>query len=89
MVQPQFNGSDYLPSRDKIRLETQLERIVHLMRDKRWRTLSEICTITGDPHASVSAQLRHLRKKAFGRHSVEKKHVEHGLFKYRLILASK
>ncbi len=57
------------------------------MRDGKWRTLDEIATFTGDPHASVSAQLRHLRKARFGGHKVEKRargdrHC--GLFEYRL-----
>jgi len=53
-----------------------------------WRTLSEIETITGDPQASISAQLRHLRKARFGSYRIEKQRrgdETSGLFEYRLL----
>ncbi len=84
-----FNGPDYDPEFDDERLTKQLDRIFNLMKDGTWRTLSEISEITGDPPASVSAQLRHLRKERFGSHTVLKRNRgdrEHGLFEYRLIL---
>ena len=84
-----FNGSDYDPKYDDIRLTGQIARVYHCMRDGRWRTLDELAVSTGDPHASVSAQLRHLRKARFGGHTVEKQprgDRSHGLFEYRLIL---
>ena len=84
-----FNGPDYDPEFDDERLTNQLDRIFNLMKDGNWRTLSEISQITGDPPASISAQLRHLRKERFGSHTVLKRDRgdrEHGLFEYRLIL---
>ena len=84
-----FNGPDYDPEFDDERLTKQLDRIFNLMKDGNWRTLSEISQITGDPPASISAQLRHLRKERFGSHTVMKRNRgdrEHGLFEYRLIL---
>ncbi|KKL56177.1 hypothetical protein LCGC14_2247980, partial [marine sediment metagenome] len=36
-------------------------------------TLCEIEDLTGDPPASISAQLRHLRKERFGAHTVERR----------------
>ena len=84
-----FNGPDYDPEFDDERLTKQLDRIFNLMKDGNWRTLSEISQITGDPPASISAQLRHLRKERFGSHTVLKRNRgdrEHGLFEYRLIL---
>lgn len=83
---PHFDGPTYDPARDKVRLTGQLERIFDLMKDGSWRTLSAIATRTGEPAPSISAQLRHLRKKRFGGHTVEKRHVGHGLFEYRLIV---
>ena len=83
-----FNGSDYQHDRDAPRLTGQLQRIVALMRDGQWRTLSEIAAATGAPEASVSAQLRHARKPRFGSHVVEKVHEGNGLFRYRLTLRS-
>ena len=48
------------------------------------RTLDEIAQLTGDPPASVSAQLRHLRKEKYGAHCVEKRRREGGLWEYSL-----
>lgn len=81
-----FNGPDYLAARDDERLSNQTKRVFDCMKDGQWRTLFEIAEIAEAPQASVSAQLRHLRKDRFGHHTVEKEHVANGLFKYRLIL---
>lgn len=83
-----FNGSDYVPEIDNERLSEQHLRIKDLMLDKKWRTLKEISKITSDPEASISAQLRHLRKKRFGSWVIEKKSRgdrSNGLFEYRLM----
>jgi hypothetical protein len=84
-----FNGPNYEPMLDEIRLQKQLARIFTLMTDGEWRTLKEIQEETGDPAASISAQLRHLRKKRFGSHTVDKRHSgddTSGLWEYRLIV---
>lgn len=80
-----FNGSDYDPARDDVRLTGQLLRVWNVMASGAWRTLDEISRLTGDPAASVSAQLRHLRKPRFGGHQVEKNHLGSGLYQYRVI----
>lgn len=80
-----FDGSDYDRDRDDARLTGQLLRIWEVVQDQQWRTLSEIAKLTGDPEASVSAQLRHLRKPRFGSHTVEKMYIDKGLYKYRVI----
>ena len=80
-----FNGAGYDAARDDVRLTGQILRVWALMNDKNWRTLGQISDATGDPQASVSAQLRHLRKPRFGGHLVERQHINAGLFKYRLI----
>lgn len=80
-----FNGADYQPKRDDVRLTGQINRVFDLMKDCRWRTLDDIATGTGDPMPSISAQLRHLRKERFGGHSVERKHVGGGLYQYKLV----
>ena len=82
----QFDGADYQPTRDDPRLNSQYKRIFHLMRDGEARTLAEIAEDTGDPEASVSAQLRHMRKERFGRHFVEREYLGNGLYSYALIL---
>jgi hypothetical protein len=84
----QFNGSDYVPSRDDARLTSQLDRIKSFMMDGQWHTLSEIADGTRDPQASISAQLRHLRKPRFGSYTVEKRPVGErftGLYEYRVL----
>lgn len=81
-----FNGPEYRPS-DNPRLGAQITRVHGVMIDGLWRTLSEIAAATGDPEASVSAQLRHLRKERFGSYLVERQprnDRSHGLFEYRL-----
>ena len=82
---PRFDGADYNHARDGERLNTQLARIVTLMADGQWRTLEQIKLATGDPEASISAQLRNLRKARFGRMTVERKHVGFGLYQYRVM----
>lgn len=85
---PEFDGPAYDPEADKDRLSNQLGRIYNLMRDHAWRTLEEIHERTGEPIASVSAQLRHLRKPRFGSYRVERRHrgePAHGLFEYRVL----
>ena len=81
-----FDGDDYIPERDNIRLTGQLLRIWNVVIDNQWHTLSEIAQKTNDPEASVSAQLRHLRKPRFGGDTVEREHVSNGLYKYRVLL---
>jgi hypothetical protein len=81
-----FNGSDYVAERDDERLSSQLERVKALMSDSQWRSLNQIASATGAPAASVSAQLRHLRKERFGSNTVNKRYVERGVFLYQLIM---
>ena len=83
-----FNGDDYQPARDNPRLRGQLLRVWTQVKDGRWQTLRSIADATGDPEASVSAQLRHLRKQRFGGYEIEKRHVRDGLYEYRLYTGS-
>ena len=85
--QPRFRGSHYEPLVDGPRLIRQHERIRDLMLDGTWRTLAEIAAATGDHEASVSAQLRHLRKPSFGGHVVDKRRrglASRGLWEYQV-----
>lgn len=77
-----FNGEAYVPIRDDARLTGQLLRVWQCMHDGVQRSLSEISKLTGDPEASISAQLRHLRKPRFGSHTVSKAHQGAGLYTY-------
>lgn len=91
----QLTLDDYLASarfegppdnaKDFDRLCGQIRRIYDLMKDGFWRSLAEIERETGDPQASVSAQLRHLRKSRFGGHKIEKRRRDgSGTWEYRL-----
>lgn len=81
-----FDGADYSPDRDNPRLKGQLLRVWDVMKDGQWRTLRQIADITHDPEASISAQLRHLRKDRFGAHQIEREYTDNGLYKYRLVI---
>jgi hypothetical protein len=82
-----FNGPEYEPKYDQVRLTGQIKRIWQAMVDREWRTLNDIEVLTRDPQASISAQLRHLKKERFGSHTVEHRprgDRKNGLFEYRL-----
>ena len=84
-----FDGPVYEENHDKIRLTGQLLRIFEAIKDGNWYTLNEIHAKTEDPHASISAQLRHLRKERFGSHIVDKKprgKRNAGIWQYKLTL---
>lgn len=86
-MSPRFNGPKYIDKRDRPRLQKQHERVRDLMLDFRWRTLQEISDAVGAPAASVSAQLRHLRKPRFGSYLVELRlrgADDGGLYEYRV-----
>lgn len=83
----EFNGSDYTPKLDDARLGKQMLEIFSLMKDGNWRTLGDIERATGYPQASISAQLRHMRKAKFGGHKVDKHRKDgpaSGLWEYKV-----
>jgi hypothetical protein len=80
-----FDGEDYTPNRDDVRLTGQILRIWDVVNDNCWHTLKEISDKTGDPEASISAQLRHLRKPRFGGYIVEREYIYDGLYRYRVL----
>jgi hypothetical protein len=67
---------------DAARPDTQLEAIRDLMLAAAfrgtWLTLGEIAEFTEFGEASISAQLRHLRKRRFGCYGVEKRRRQNG-----------
>lgn len=76
---------------DEIRLCSQRERIRDAMLSAGelgiWHTLSEIEKLLHYPQASISAQLRHLRKSEFGGYIVDKRprgDRDGGLFEYQV-----
>lgn len=84
---PDFDGSDYERQHDVVRLSNQLERIKALMSDHQWRTLREIEEVTHDNGASISSQLKNMRKERYGAYTVDKRirgDRRDGLWEYRL-----
>lgn len=83
LFQPRFDGADYKPARDDIRLRPQLERVKIALKSGQWLTLAQLAYLAEAPEPSVSAQIRHLRKERFGSHTVEREHLGNGLYRYR------
>lgn len=83
-----FDGPCFDPEYDRERLSGQIRRVYEAMSSNDWMTLSELEDFTGDPQASISAQIRHLRKERFGGHVIEKRRrgePKRGLWEYRLV----
>ena len=87
-----FSGSDYDRVRDRERLLNQINTIFLFIKDGKWRTLREIHNIIFTwsrkyyGEASISAQLRNLRKEHFGGYRVEKRYKGSGLWEYRVLI---
>lgn len=67
----------------------QTLRVYQALSAGAWLTLPELHRITGDPVASISAQIRHLRKPEFGGHTIDRRRRgidARGLFEYRMQL---
>ena len=85
---PQFDGDDYQRNRDEERLSGQMLRVFNCMKDGEWKALRVIAEETHDPEASISAQLRNLRKEKFGGYEIERRYIKDGLYEYRLVIVS-
>jgi len=92
-TRPVFSGADYDPKLDDARLTKQLGRVFEVMNLSQWLSLAEIeqriFLMTGvkDPQASISAQLRHLRKVRFGNYHIQRQRRQSiGTWEYRLNL---
>jgi len=81
-----FEGVETRTTEACQRLSTQYLDIFNLMRDGQFRTLKEIETALNGryPQASISAQLRHMRKRRFGSHQIARKSLGGGLHSYQL-----
>lgn len=83
-------GPAFEASKDLRRLTGQIKAIYDLMvradNINQWLTLYEIENATGYSTASISAQLRHLRKAEFGGHAVMKRRqkTRAGTWEYRV-----
>ena len=79
-------GPAYNEVIDGQRIKHQLEIIRDwMLSHSLWKTLAEIEQVTDYPQASISAQLRHLRKPRFGNYIVEKRRRSGGgTWEYRV-----
>ena len=77
-------GPAYEKKKDGKRIAKQIESIREYMLSSDWKTLVEIEAALGYPQASVSAQLRHLRKARFGGYRVDKQRRTEGTWEYRV-----
>ena len=85
-LEAQFDGDDYVDSRDRKRLKGQMRRVYDCLSDYRWWTVDDVCRVTGDRNgASISAQNRNLRKPKFGAYIIQKQHRGHGLYAFRML----
>jgi hypothetical protein len=57
------------------RFDTQLAVLLNALQNTGWWTLKQLSDATGSPEPSVSANLRHLRKKQFGGHKIERRRL--------------
>lgn len=86
MSQLSTYGPAYSPVLDGERIQKQHEVIRDCVLYGGWWTLNELSKKLGYPEASISAQLRHLRKPAFGEYRVEKRRREGaGTWEYRAL----
>jgi hypothetical protein len=75
--------------RKPAQLAGQILRVFDVMRGAEWLSLLELRERTGDPIASISAQLRNLRKPEFGSHTILRRRrepAERGLHEYHLVV---
>jgi len=83
-------GPAYNESIDGPRIARQMDIIRDYMLDSGWRTLAEIEEATRYPQASISAQIRHLRKPRFGGHIVNKqRRGNSGLWEYMVFVPAR
>ena len=65
-TQLDFDGDHYDPIMDRERLTGQMKDVYDCIKNNKWWTVDELHSATGHPHASISAQLRNMRKDRFG-----------------------
>lgn len=65
--------------------DTQMHQILATLRSGDWLTLPELNEKTGAPVASISAQLRNLRKPEYGSHRIDRRRRAGNLFEYKLV----
>ena len=65
--------------------ETQIDRLMNALRSADWLTLPELYAKTNDPIASISANIRNLRKPEHGSREIKRRRRRGNLFEYHLV----
>lgn len=85
---PTFDGDTFDYQQDFERLKSGIERVAHIMRDGKERTLAEVAALANVSESAASARLRDFRKKRFANHFKVRDMIstrqEGGLWTYRL-----
>ena len=82
---PHFDGPKEDDEEARVsRLTGQLRDVYEALLDGERLTLGGLERKTGHPQASISAQLRNLRKARFGGFTINKKNIDGGLYVYWL-----
>ena len=85
MTSSDFAGGTYSPTLDRARLATQLDRAVIWMKSRDWFTVAELAGAIGASECSASARIRDARKQHNGSWLVDRKRIDGGLWKYKLV----
>jgi len=82
--EPDFDGADYQPVRDRERLTKRMRLLFETMKDGRWYSLPQLREILGGTDSGISAAIRGFRKIKFGCYSVTSIFKGQGIYHYRL-----
>ena len=81
-----FDGALVIPELDDERLTGQMYRIMNVLKDGREYTLKDIADLTGDPEASISADIRTWAKPRWGGYYIKTTRItKKGLHSYRFM----
>ena len=84
VVNPDFDGDDYVANRDNTRLTNQIDKVRMYMENAGYLTVKQIAADLKQPEPSVSAQIRNLRKDRFGARTVNREYRGNGCYAFKL-----
>ena len=84
VVNPDFDGDDYVADRDNARLTNQIDKVRMYMENAGYLTVKQIAADLKQPEPSVSAQIRNLRKDRFGARTVNREYRGDGCYAFKL-----
>jgi hypothetical protein len=91
VVNPDFDGDDYVADRDNARLTNQIDKVRMYSSENNagiYRVneclVKQIAADLKQPEPSVSAQIRNLRKDRFGARTVNREYRGNGCYAFKL-----